>query len=336
VPHAMKQRAVQASASVWGTEDCEPAKAYDYFQAAVREGFLPWRAKQVGDARFSARIEALHVDRAFIGKINIVETISVRTEAEVSASEGEYFYASFNLAGSMTVEQGTLVNTTRPGDLVIFDSTRPTQVSSRPSQGRTHSSAIALMIPKSSFSCFDAEAHFTNARIPREALLPPLANALALLANRLVSAPGPELAALYEACVDLLPVAAGAFDEDTPAFDFRPANESLREVLCLIQSCLGDAQLSARFAADSLGLSERYIHKLFAGRGTTFGGYVTEQRLSRVRGDLTTDDNRFKPIANIAYRWGFNDLSTFNRAFRKRFGCTPSAVRKAAVHGSSG
>jgi AraC-like DNA-binding protein len=33
-------------------------------------------------------------------------------------------------------------------------------------------------------------------------------------------------------------------------------------------------------------------------------------------------------IIDIAYAVGFGDLSNFNRAFRARFGCTPSDVLK--------
>jgi AraC family transcriptional activator of tynA and feaB len=32
-------------------------------------------------------------------------------------------------------------------------------------------------------------------------------------------------------------------------------------------------------------------------------------------------------ISEIAYAWGFNDLSHFNRAFRARFGMTPREWR---------
>ena len=32
-------------------------------------------------------------------------------------------------------------------------------------------------------------------------------------------------------------------------------------------------------------------------------------------------------ISEIAYRAGFNDLSTFNREFRRHFGATPSEFR---------
>jgi AraC family transcriptional activator of tynA and feaB len=43
-------------------------------------------------------------------------------------------------------------------------------------------------------------------------------------------------------------------------------------------------------------------------------------------------DVRQRPrhISEIAYAWGFNDLSHFNRAFRQRFDMTPSEWRESA------
>jgi AraC-like DNA-binding protein len=34
-----------------------------------------------------------------------------------------------------------------------------------------------------------------------------------------------------------------------------------------------------------------------------------------------------KRISDIAFECGFNDLSYFNRSFRRRFGLTPTAAR---------
>jgi AraC-like DNA-binding protein len=37
---------------------------------------------------------------------------------------------------------------------------------------------------------------------------------------------------------------------------------------------------------------------------------------------------RYRKIADIAAEAGFSDLSSFNRAFRRRFGLTPSVMRE--------
>lgn len=78
-------------------------------------------------------------------------------------------------------------------------------------------------------------------------------------------------------------------------------------------------------------ISPRYIRKLFAGENLSLSKFVLCQRLTRVHRMLA--DPRFADytIADIALAAGFGDVSTFNRAFRRRFGMTPSEVRQRAA-----
>jgi AraC-like DNA-binding protein len=77
-------------------------------------------------------------------------------------------------------------------------------------------------------------------------------------------------------------------------------------------------------------VTSRYIHKLFEHEGTTLSQYVIGQRLSRVHRMLTDTRNRHQTIGALAFSAGFGDLSTFNHAFRRHFGATPSDVRGLA------
>ena len=43
---------------------------------------------------------------------------------------------------------------------------------------------------------------------------------------------------------------------------------------------------------------------------------------------LLDPDNRAQSISAIALKCGFNDISYFNRVFRRRYGCTPSDLRR--------
>jgi AraC-like DNA-binding protein len=40
-------------------------------------------------------------------------------------------------------------------------------------------------------------------------------------------------------------------------------------------------------------------------------------------------------LAGLARRWGFTDVSTFNRAFRQTFGISPGEARASALTGQS-
>ena len=78
----------------------------------------------------------------------------------------------------------------------------------------------------------------------------------------------------------------------------------------------------------------RFIQRLFESEGTTFTEYVLDRRLARAHRMLTDPRRAGDKISAIALDAGFGDLSYFNRAFRRRYGETPSGVRGQAVASS--
>ncbi len=85
--------------------------------------------------------------------------------------------------------------------------------------------------------------------------------------------------------------------------------------------------LSAKTVAKRHGITDRYVHLLFKQSGLTFSRFVQEERLKRAFALLTNPDLNWMRISGIAFDTGFADLSTFNRAFRGRFGIHPKGVR---------
>jgi AraC-like DNA-binding protein len=90
------------------------------------------------------------------------------------------------------------------------------------------------------------------------------------------------------------------------------------------------AWLSAETIATRHGVSSRYIRALFHGEATTFTDFVLDQRLARAHKLLVASRFDARPISAIAFEAGFDDLSYFNRCFRRRYGATPSDIRAAA------
>ena len=82
-------------------------------------------------------------------------------------------------------------------------------------------------------------------------------------------------------------------------------------------------------AGAALGVSARYVQDLLQETGLPFTDRVVALRLERARALLESPANGHRKIVDIAYSCGFNDLSYFNRSFRRRFGETPSALRPA-------
>jgi AraC-like DNA-binding protein len=101
----------------------------------------------------------------------------------------------------------------------------------------------------------------------------------------------------------------------------------LRAIKADIVKHLTDRLLSIETIALRHGITPRYVSMLFESDTMTFSEFVLAQRLNRVHRILI--DARFfgRTVSSIAFEAGFGDLSYFNRAFRRRYGATPSDVR---------
>lgn len=71
------------------------------------------------------------------------------------------------------------------------------------------------------------------------------------------------------------------------------------------------------------------MRKLFESEGTSLSNFMLRQRLVRAHRMLGDISHAGRSITDIAYEAGFNDLSYFNRVFRRRYDATPSDVRAA-------
>jgi AraC-like DNA-binding protein len=99
----------------------------------------------------------------------------------------------------------------------------------------------------------------------------------------------------------------------------------LKVLLRVLERRFAEPDFSAKKLGEAAGLSERYVNELLYEAGASFTVRLTELRLRRAMELLANAaDGR---ISDIAFSCGFNDLSYFNRCFRRRFGLTPSGAR---------
>jgi len=200
-----------------------------------------------------------------------------------------------------------------------------------------------------------SNSRWISIRIPLDALAPMLADLdsvlirpipvgkepLSLLVNYIGALQDthalarPDLQRLVVAHVtDLVALTIGATNEATEiaqGHGLRAAR--LVKVFQVIEARILDPGLSAAAVASQLGVTPRYIHLLLEETGRTFSRHVLERRLARAMALLRDPRMRGRKIADIAFSVGFADLSHFNRAFRLRFGETPSGVRANATLG---
>lgn len=92
-----------------------------------------------------------------------------------------------------------------------------------------------------------------------------------------------------------------------------------------------DPDLDVAAIARALGCSPRALYRAFDGEGEGIAALVAEHRLIAARDALAADPQRRRTITDIALDAGFSNMAHFSRAFRARFGLTPSDWRVRAA-----
>ena len=139
----------------------------------------------------------------------------------------------------------------------------------------------------------------------------------------------PEVARSVSAHIlDLVALALGARGDHAEAALGGAKAARLKSLKSDVMSMLGNSELSSELIAGRHGISSRYVRKLFEQEGTSFTTFVLGERLTRVRRMLRDSRHAHLTIAQLAHACGFNDISYFNRAFRRHFGATPTDVRE--------
>jgi AraC-like DNA-binding protein len=250
----------------------------------------------------------------------------VRQEGTRDGDKSGAVFFAINLQGAVVARQRGREVDLHEGDGVLLtrDDTGWTLV--RP--GRT--SFVGLMVPRA----------LLEPMVPNidDAVLRPISRetgALRLLTRYLAAIDDEDtltdvglLPAITSQIHDLVALSIGATTAaEHIARDRGVRAARLRAIKQDILAHLGDGDLRPAQVATRHGMTLRYMQKLFEGEGLSYSEFLLTQRLTRAYRLLTSPLHAQRAISDVAYDVGFNDLSYFNRTFRRQYRATPSDVR---------
>jgi AraC-like DNA-binding protein len=287
-------------------------------------GLLPTKFIRYGNA--VPRVDL--VNRTMPGlRILTASYTSIRREGV--RQEGDLLYLCMTLTGTTVGSRGGREMMLSDGDAVLMTNEEATWAMTSPSSAniagiRLPRSAIAPLVPKLE--------NVTMRRITKDT------SALRLLKKYLdVVADDEALAApasqrlIVSHFYDLVALALGANgDAKALAADRTVGAVRLAAIKADIVANLDDGNLSTTTVAARNRVTVRYLHKLFESEGVTYSEFVLRERLARAYHNLKSPLHSRRAISTIAFDLGFNDLSYFNRAFRRRYNATPSEIRESA------
>jgi AraC-like DNA-binding protein len=275
------------------------------------------------DVPFRAAMNSIHIGTTLLGRCDGTFTTVRRERRQVlQTNDDRYCLARNNGDREATVVHCGREFALRPGALVLLKLDEP-------------------------FFSADGASHkrFTNVHLPMATLKAMVADVDDLVGRELEPGGALSLAMDYS---DLLLRHPGAVDEagmavaahltDLVALGLGARGDlalaarrgglraiRLKAVLMILEKRFTEPDFSAQKLAAAAGLSERYVNELLYEAGASFTMRLNELRL-RKAAELLTRGGEGR-ISDIAFDCGFNDLSYFNRCFRRRFGLTPSAAR---------
>jgi len=211
--------------------------------------------------------------------------------------------------------------------------------------------AILMSTAEPRVSLYPSLVRFIHLRLPRKALTPLVSNpedalmrpvprdseALRLLTFYVGELSRTQLPATRELqhvvvthVYDLAALVIGATCDGTALAAGRGLHAvRLAAIKADIDAHLADPDLTLTAVAARRHLSPRSLQRLFADEDTSFSDFVLNARLAHAYRLLTDPRRLDRNISSLAFEAGFGDLSYFNRAFRRRYGTTPSEVRAA-------
>lgn len=296
--------------------------------AAAREKVAYWR-EAVCDAvfgisvetmpeQFSARITARNAGPLRFAMSESTLYQIARSQRQIDASPSDHYSIYLQLAGQTVSSMNDEIFTFNANDIGVYDGRQPF----RSMHGGRRAIAVlpramierrAPWLTRRTHHQLDADSPF--AELARRHVM--------TLTDPDSPLTEPAMSVLSENLCNLIALASA--EEIEP--DRLAPELQMEAILAFCRQHLHEADLSPQRVADGLCMSVRTLHWRFKQTGRTFGRWIRENRLDGCAAALRDPNQRAINISDIAYNWGFNDLSHFNKAFRARFNMTPREWR---------
>ncbi len=254
-----------------------------------------------------------------------------RSPNEPAQNKHDSYFAVVLLSGAYRLAQDGREIVLEPGDMAIYDATRPHHIVCP-----TSFSKLIVSIPRPLLKAKVAGVERRTAlRIPGDAGLGAVtSDFIRSCAGRAEVLPPGAFAALSEHCADLLALTLASIGEQKAPWT-RHRAMTLSRLKLFVDRNLRDPKLNVAAVSGGVGLSSRYINDVFKDDGASLMRYVWTRRLENCRNDLRSAARAGHSVSDIAFGWGFNDLSHFSRAFKQKYGVSPRDYRRCEARSTA-
>ncbi|MCZ2811723.1 helix-turn-helix domain-containing protein [Modestobacter sp. VKM Ac-2979] len=311
-----------------------PTWSFEAFQEAVSATFVPLSAQISAEAGFAGRVVQADVGPLHLAEVTAGQHVVRRTSRLVRRPDPDFYKLSLQVEGRGILSQDGRDAVLRPGDLALYDTTRPYTL-----RFDAPFRMVVLMFRRPLLRLPEASVRvLAGQRIDGDhglgTLVGPFLSGLPGQLRRCAPGAGANLA---DAVLDML-VAALMDELEGAALPVPGSRQAalLHRVKAFIEERLADPELDPATIAVAHHISPRYLRKLFESEGESVGRWIRRRRLEQCRQDLTRPELLDQPLHTVAARWCFTDPAHFSRLFKATYGQSPRSYRSGRPDAAPG
>lgn len=272
------------------------------------------------DGNFYGKVTTPIPDSKRISVIHSTRQVTKRTNQNIKTDPQDLILVMLQKTGSGFIEQEGKQARLKAGDFAILDTTRPYQL------------------------FFNNPFEQVVMQVPRQRITECMPNYKSAICRQFDGKSGPglvisgfiqhlnnnganlsdmDLSNFESTIVQMLTTAMRLHDDSND--DERIVR--LNRIKTRLLQHIRDPELNIEKLAAQEGMRLRTVQRLFQMDGKTPRAWLIEARLTRIAQDLQAPGEARRSITDIAFSWGFNDLSHFSHAFSARFKCSARVWR---------
>ncbi|MBI5132003.1 MAG: helix-turn-helix domain-containing protein [Rhodopseudomonas palustris] len=312
----------------FSTDAVAPAQRLAQWQDIVCDVYVQLDCKSDLGSAFRGAITRVPLGSAACSTVSSDRQRVLRTPSRIAHAQEDFVLIALGRHGRGAVLQDGREAVINAGEYALYDTTRPYELQFDDAFEQT-----ILQVPRAMLHRrIGGWENFTAVSFAMRSPIERLAFDFIASLSRIAGDIKPDNAdRVTDQALDLVAMAISELQGAATASPSTHRAALLYRLKAHIQSHLAEPDLSPSDVAAAFGISPRYVNNLLADEHTSFQRYLLEQRLERCRRDLASPAHAPRQVSEIAFAWGFNDLSHFARVFRARYDVSPRECRASQL-----